>query len=446
MSDQIREDDLNASTRHPLDWHKSEFYDEEDLFSELGRVFDICHGCRRCISLCNAFPMLFDAIDDSESGEADSLDRAIQWQVVDHCYLCDVCYETKCQYVPPHSFNLDFPHLMLRAKAVKFRKGNTRLRDRIITCTDLVGKLASIPVINTVVNTVNHSVIGRKVLDAVMEIHPDAILPEYHSDTLARRLKKHRPSALIKIQRGTTTTGKVILFGTCYGNYNEPTVGEDLVKVFEHNRILVRFMENSQCCGMPRLELGDLIGVATAKEYNVPRLAALVDDGWDIVAPIPSCVLMFKQELPLMFPDDPIMAKVQAAFFDPFEYLMMRYKDNLFNTDFKQSLGRVAYHVPCHLRVQNLGLKTRECLELIPDTKVEAIERCSGHNGTYTVKREFHEISLKIAKPLINRVIKLAADWYSSDCPMAARQIENLSEEKKSPVSPMTLLRMAYGL
>ncbi len=444
--DENNDDCLAAPTRHPLDWHNPDFYNESELFTEMERVFDICHGCRRCISLCNTFPTLFDAIEDSDSGEVDSVDRAVFWQAVHHCFLCDVCYSTKCPYVPPHEYDLDFPHLMLRAKAIKFGHGDPSIRDLIVTHTDAVGKLASLPIISTIVNVVNRSVAGRKLLDARLAIHPSAVLPEYQQNTLTKRLSKLRETTPTMIQEGATTSGKVILFGTCYGNYNEPGIGEDLVKVFEHNGIPVQLMEDSRCCGMPKLELGDLLGVAALKEHNIPRLAALVEQGFDIVAVVPSCVLMFKQELPLLFPHDPDVAKVKAAFFDPFEYLMLRHQDSLLDTNFKRPLGKVAYHVPCHLRVQNLGLKTRECLLLIPGTEVEAIERCSGHNGTYAVKREFHDTSMKIAKPLVKRVDKLDADWYGSDCPMAGRQIELGLGKGVAPVSPITLLRIAYGL
>jgi len=444
--DQIHEDSPETTIRYPLDWHNPNFYDEGMLFTELDRVFSICHDCRRCFGLCHVFPTLFNAIDDSEDGEVEGLNRTVHWQVVEHCYLCDVCYLIKCPYIPPHPFALDFPHLMLRAKVVKFRKSKTRLRDRLMAQTDLVGKLASIPVVSMMVNRVNHSSIGRKFLDATLEIHTDAVLPKYNTNTLARRLKKRHEITSIKVQAGTGTKGKVVLFGTCYGNYNEPTLGEDLVKIFEHNGILVELMEDSRCCGMPKLELGDLDGVVAAKEYNIPRLAARVDAGWDIVAPIPSCVLMFKQELPLMFPEDPEVTTVKKSIFDPFEYLMLRHKDKLLNTDFEKPLGRVTYHIPCHLRVQNIGLKTRDCLLLIPDTEVKVMEHCSGHDGTYAVKREFHEISMKIAKPLLNRMAKLEADWYGSDCPMAGRQIEKGLEGSKAVVAPLTLLRIAYGI
>ena len=439
-----REGSLEAPTRHPLDWTSDGFYDEPDLFRELERVFDICHGCRRCFSLCNAFPTLFDAIDASDTMELDGVPRKVYWEVVDHCYLCDMCFMTKCPYVPPHEWNVDFPHLMLRAKAVRFRQGKTRPRDRLLTSTDAVGRLAGIPVVTGVVNTVNGSKSGRRLLEKVLDVHRDAILPRYHSNTLRKRLAEHAESDAAPEPAGPTR-GKVALFATCYCNYNEPDIGMDLVAVLEHNGIPVTTVPSERCCGMPKLELGDLEAVKIAKEVNIATLSRLVDDGWDIIAPVPSCVLMFKQELPLMFPDDPAVARVRDAIFDPFEYLMLRQKHGKLRTDFKQGLGRVAYHVPCHLRVQNIGLKTRDLLQMIPDTHVDTIERCSGHDGTYAVKKEFHETSMKICRPVVNR-LKDGVDHYSSDCPMAGHQIENGLKDGRAPEHPLKLLRMAYGI
>ena len=441
-----REGSLEAPTRHALDWRNPEFYDQGSLFQELDRVFDICHGCRRCFSLCNAFPTLFDAIDESETMELDGVDkRKVYWEVVDHCYLCDMCYMTKCPYVPPHPWNVDFPHLMLRGKAVKYKKGEVNGRDKLLTSTDAVGRLAGIPVVAEIVNAANKNKAARKVLDKVLGVHPEALLPPYHSRTLQKRLAGHTRDDLVP-EPTEETRGKVALFGTCYGNYNEPRLGEDLTAVFEHNGIPVTLAKDSRCCGMPKLELGDLAAIEQSKAHNIPLLAGLVDEGYDIVAPVPSCVLMFKQELPLMFPDDPQVAKVRDAVFDPFEYLALRHKAGKLNTDFEKSLGKVAYHVACHLRVQNIGLKTRDVLNLIQDTQVEAIERCSGHNGTYAVKSEYHQVSMKIGKPVVSRVQKAAADHYSSDCPMAGHQIENGLRDGSEPTHPMTLLRQAYGI
>jgi Fe-S oxidoreductase len=440
-----REGSLEAPTRHPLDWQSEEFYDEAPLFEELERVFDICHGCRRCFNLCNSFPTLFDAVDESESMELDTVPKAVYWDVVDHCYLCDMCYMTKCPYVPPHEWNIDFPHLMLRAKAARFKRQGAPTRDKILSATDKVGKLAGIPVVAQVVNATNRSKLGRSLLESTLGVHRDAPVPDYHSNSARKQLKPLHGQSGDAAEATDSTRGKVVLYTTCYGNRNHPSIDTDLVSVFEHNGIPVALAEKEVCCGMPKLELGDLEAVAKAKEINIPILAAMVDDGWDIVTPIPSCTLMFKQELPLMFPDDADVIKVRDAMYDPFEYLMLRHKDGKLNTEFKNSLGKVSYQVPCHLRVQNIGLKTRDILQLVPDTTVNAIERCSGHDGTYAVKKEFHDISKKIARPVVGKVKKAEADHFTSDCPMAAEQIAQ-GLDGHDAENPMGLLKHAYGI
>lgn len=439
-----REGSLEAPTRHPLNWRDPSFYDEAALDKELERVFDICHGCRRCFSLCNSFPTLFDAVDNSPSGELDTVDKKVYWDVVDHCYLCDMCYMTKCPYVPPHPWNLDFPHLMLRAKAIKAKKGEVRLRDKILSSTDVVGSIAGIPVVSQLVNAVNKTSAGRQLLDATLGVATDAPIPEYHANSARKQLAGRE----LKVDAKPTaeTRGKVVLFTTCYGNRNEPDLNLDLVKVFEHNGIPVKIVSQEKCCGMPKLELGDLETVARHKDTNIPALKQAIDEGYDIVAPIPSCVLMFKQELPLMFPEDADVQAVKARIFDPFEYLMLRHKDGLLRTDFTDELGKVSYHVPCHLRVQNIGLKTRDVLKLVPNTTIDVIERCSGHNGTYAVKKEFRPASVKIGKPVMNRVEKANPDHYTSDCPMAGHQIETGLKDPKEPEHPLKLLRKAYGI
>ena len=443
----IREGSLEAPTRHPLDWRNPDFHNEASLFTEMERVFDICHGCRRCVSLCQSFPALFDLVDGSSTMEVDGVAKADYWQVVDNCYLCDLCYMTKCPYVPPHAWNLDFPHLMLRAKVFKFKQGDTKLRDRVLTSTDMVGSLAGIPVVAKVVNAVNKLKPARKLMQAVAEIHADAWLPEFHSTPLRSRLeRKSVAEAVPEAVPAGRTTGKVALFATCYMNRNEPGIGEDFAAVYAHNGIPLTLAEKERCCGMPKLELGDLDAVIAAKEVNIPQLARLVDAGWDLTALIPSCVLMFKQELPLMFPDDPDVRKVKNAFFDPFEYLMLRHKEGKLMTDFKHSLGKVAYHAACHQRVQNIGQKTREALALVPDTVVDVIERCSGHDGTYAVKSESHAYAMKIVKPVVSRVRQAKADHYGSDCAMAGHHIENAMKDGRAPEHPMSLLRKAYGI
>jgi len=445
MKQTPREGSLEAPTRHPIDWRSPEFGDPTALDAELERVFDICHGCRRCFNLCHSFPTLFDAVDGSETGELDSVPKKAYWDVVEHCYLCDMCYMTKCPYVPPHEWNVDFPHLMLRAKAKAFQDGRPSWRDKLLSATDTVGSLVGIPVVAQTINAVNRSRSGRRLLQQTLGVHAEAPVPAYHSNPARRRLRQKVGRREADAVAAGGTKGRVLIFATCYGNRNQPGLVEDLNDVFEHNDIPTALAEKERCCGMPKLELGDLGTVERYKNENIEELHEWVEGGWDIIAPLPSCVLMFKQELPLLFPDDEKVAAVAAGFFDPFEYLMLRHKAGRLDTNFRNTLGKIAYQVPCHLRVQNIGLKTRDILALIPDTQVQVIERCSGHDGTYAVKKEFNAISRKIARPVARRVDAAKAEFFTSDCPMAAEQIASVSDVAE-PTHPMSLLRRAYGI
>jgi Fe-S oxidoreductase len=253
------------------------------------------------------------------------------------------------------------------------------------------------------------------------------------------------------VRDGERTPGKVAVFSTCYVNYNEPGIGHDLLKVLDHNRIPYVLVEKEACCGMPKLELGDLEGVDELKRRNIPKLAALASAGYAILAPIPSCGLMFKQELPLMYPDEPEVQAVKKAMFDPFEYFVARNKDGLLATDFKDTLGNVSYHIACHLRVQNVGQKTREMLSMVPGTTVHTVERCSGHAGTWGVKKEFHETAMKIGRPVFRQMAEHPAGdtkWVASDCQLAGHHIAQGMQGKADGklAHPLTLLRTAYGL
>lgn len=439
-----REGNLEPPQRRPVHWREAEFYDEASLLGELQRVYDVCHGCRRCFNLCNAFPTLFDLVDESSSGELDAVPKEKYWDVVDQCYLCDMCFMTKCPYVPPHPLNVDFPHLMLRAKAVKFKRGGTSFRDRLLTSTDAVGKLATIPVVVRMVNKANKTPVARKLMDKALGVHRDRELPEYDS---AKFRSTARPEESFPVRDGSRTPGKVAIFSTCYVNYNEPGIGHDLLKVLRHNEIPATLAESEACCGMPKLELGDLESVARLKDANIPPLLELARQGYAILTPVPSCTLMFKQELPLLFAEDPAVQAVAAAMFDPFEYLLLRHRDGLLRTDFKIPLGKVSYHVPCHLRVQNMGLKTRELLSLIPGTEVKTVERCSGHDGTWGVKSEFFEESMRIGRPVFKQMGEGDPDWVSSDCPIAARHIrQGMGPDAPAKQHPLSLLARAYGL
>ncbi|MDZ7651207.1 MAG: heterodisulfide reductase-related iron-sulfur binding cluster [Burkholderiaceae bacterium] len=448
----VREGSLEAPTRHPLDWKSPSFWDEEALNKELHRVFDICHGCRRCVSLCGSFPVLFDLVDEGPTGELDGVPKEKYKAVVDQCYLCDMCYMSKCPYVPPHEWNLDFPHLMLRAKAVEFKKHGAKGTDKFLTSTDKVGMFAGIPIVTATVNAVNKTKRVRAMLENVAGIDQNAWMPSFATTKFRSAVSSNTG---FPVRDGAKTPGKVAIFSTCYINYNEPGIGHDLVKVLEHNEIPYVIIEKEACCGMPKLEIGDLESVKKLKNINAPQLARLAREGYAIVTPIPSCTLMFKQELPLMFPQDADLKAIQDAMWDPFEYLVARNKDGLLKTDFKGGLGTVSYHIPCHGRVQNVGKKTEEFLKLVPETTVNTVERCSGHSGLWGTRKEFHGMAMKIGKPVFKRMAEAKPDYISSDCQLAghhiAQGIENFSKDAlggKVPTNahPLTLARMAYGL
>jgi Fe-S oxidoreductase len=439
-----REGNLEAPTRHPLGQHDAAFLDQAALDAELERVFNICHGCRRCVSLCHAFPTLFDLIDESETMEIDGVDKADYGKVVEQCYLCDLCYQTKCPYVPPHPWNVDFPHLMLRAKAFKFNRDGAAAGDRFLSDTTRVGRLVARPVVAETVNALNRSKPARKLLDKTLHVHPDAEVPAYRHPRARQKLRKLDASGVAT--PAGRTRGKVAIFATCYCDSVLPEVVDDLAVVLAHNGIPAKLVSRETCCGMPKLELGDLASVTQYKDANIPVLAEAAREGFDLTAAIPSCVLMFKQELPLMFPDDEDVKWVQRAFFDPFEYLAERHIAGLLKTDFKQPLGKLAWHVACHQRVQKIGPKTRDILSLVPDTEITTVERCSGHDGTYGVKTNTYPLSRKIARPVETRIKDSGAATITSDCPMAGAHLAHGLDQQPAQQHPLALLRKAYGI
>ncbi|MCC6247291.1 MAG: Fe-S oxidoreductase [Rubrivivax sp.] len=446
----MREGNLEAPTRHPLDWKSPDFRDEGKLFAELERVFDICHGCRRCVSLCQSFPNLFDLVDATDDGEVHGVKKDDYWKVVDQCYLCDLCYMTKCPYTPPHAWNLDFPHLMLRAKAFKFNNGEVHGSEKLLASTDLHGQFAGIPIVVQAVNKVNATKPMRRLMQSRLGVNADAWMPGLAD----QRFRWGRAMSYGgTVTHGERTPGKVAIFATCFINYNEPGIGEDLLKVLEHNEIPYEIVEKEQCCGMPKLELGDLEAVEKAKEANIPVLARYAREGYAIVSAIPSCTLMFKQELPLMFPGDADTQLVKEAMWDPFEYLVARHKDGLLKTDFATALGKVSYHIPCHGRVQNIGRKTEEMFKIVGktvDVQLNTVERCSGHAGTYGVKTATHPVAMKIGRPVFKAMAKDEPDFIASDCALAGHHIAQGMELAGTPARalqhPLSLLRRAYGL
>ena len=442
---QIKEGGLGLPERHPLRWKNDDFYDEENLDQELRRVFDVCHGCRRCVSLCRSFPTLFDLIDASADFEVTGVDSSDFPAVVNQCFLCDLCFMTKCPYVPPHEWAIDFPQLMLRAKVVKHKKKRPGLRDRMLSSPGQFGTVATLPLVGAAVRASMTNKYVRKGLHRWFGVHEKSYLGNFQKKKTREILPHCSASEAAAISDGETQ-GKVVLFISCYANVCESSLAEDLVAVFEHNNISWALPDKDVCCGMPKLELGDLPEVEKLKDRHVRLFQKFLDQGYDIVTPVSSCVLMFKQTYPSLFPSDEQVQKMARHVFDPCEYLMKRHKSGLLNTHFKHELGKVAYHAACHTRVQNVGLKSRDLLRLVPNTEIALIERCSGHDGTYAVKVETRDNARKTGLPAALALDKAKAQHLVSDCFLAASHISELSKGGLPPRHPLSLMRKAYGI
>jgi len=445
----MREGSLEAPTRHPIDWHNPDFWDEKKLDAELRRVFDICHGCRRCFNLCDSFPRLFDLVDATPNGLVEEVDSAAFKPVVDACTLCDMCYMTKCPYVPPHEFNLDFPHLMLRARAIDANNGKVPWTERQITETDRNGKLAGM--VSAVANWANGAnPITRPLLEAAAGVHREAKLPKFHGKTFAVRAKQNPP----EVNASAPAKGrKAALYATCFVNYNNPAIGEATQAVLARNGVETKVVY-PRCCGMPQLEHGEIARVAETAKAVAAEFSPLIDEGYDVVALIPSCALMLKFEWPLIVPDDPLVKKLAKATFDVSEYVVDIAKRHGLAPGLKPLDGGVTMHLACHARAQNMGPKAVEMLRLIPEADVAVIERCSGHGGSWGIMKQNFPTALKVGKPVARTAAKNAKAHIASECPLAGEHIvqglERLDDDGKPKVDhavhPIELFARAYGL
>jgi glycerol-3-phosphate dehydrogenase subunit C len=454
----MREGSLEAPTRHPLDWNNPDFYDMEKIDAELRRVFDICHGCRRCFNLCDSFPRLFDLVDAAPSEELDTVESKDFKPVVDACTLCDLCYMTKCPYVPPHEFNLDFPHLMLRYRAAERAQGKTDFIGDQLSQTDRNGALAGLvaPIANWATDRGN--ALTRPVLEKVADIHKDAELPKFHGKTLVSRAKSEAP-AINKDAPGYAAKRRAAIYATCFGNYNNPDIGVAAQRILAHNGVDLR-VDYPGCCGMPRLEQGDIADVAKKARVVAEFYSALIDDGYDIVALVPSCALMLKFEWPLILPDDPLIKKLAQATYDISEYIVDIAKKQGLAPGLKPLPGGVTLHLACHARAQNMGNKAVDMLKLIPEMKqgqdLAVIERCAGHGGSWGVRKEFFEVGMKVGKPVMRTAVKENKAHIASECPLAAIHIrQGMEKEGKDKEGftlpakaehPVELFAKAYGL
>ncbi len=446
----MREGSLDAPTRHPIEWQSEDFYDEAKLDAEMHRVFDICHGCRRCFNLCDSFPRLFDLIDNSPTGELDSVDSKDFKPVVDACTLCDMCFMTKCPYVPPHEFNLDFPHLMLRYRAAAARKSGVPFYDKQLAQTDRNGKLAGAvaPIANWATDTGNG--LTRPILEAVAGVHREARLPEFHSKTFTLQSK----NMALTVNKDAPGFGrKAVLYATCFVNYNNPGIGMAARQVLALNGVETEVVYPA-CCGMPQLEQGEIAKVADNAKKVSQALKPWIDKGYDVIALVPSCSLMLKFEWPLILPGDEDVKLLSKATFDVSEYIVDIAKKKGLAPGLKPLEGGITVHLACHARAQNMGPKAAELLRLIPDTKVSVIERCSGHGGSWGVKKEWFEVALKIGKPVARQAAKNGHPHVVSECPLAGEHIiqgmEKLNDsDTQVPAHsshPVELLARAYGL
>lgn len=446
----MSEGSLQAPVRHPIPWQDAEFYDEQKLDEELRRVFDICHGCRRCFNLCDSFPKLFDLIDDSETGELDSVDSADFKPVVDGCTLCDMCFMTKCPYVPPHDFNLDFPHLMLRARAVQHKKGGTGFVEKQITETDRNGGLARIapPLVNW--STRRSNGLTRPAMEAVAGIARNAEVPEFHGKTFTAGA-----ADAPEVNTQAPAYGrKAVLYATCFVNYNNPAIGTAARKVLAKNGVRTEIVYPA-CCGMPKLEHGDIETVVKNAREAVAALKPWVENGFRVIALVPSCALMLKFEWPLLLPDDPDIKRLSEATVDLSEYIVDIAKNEGLAEGMKPLDGGVTVHLACHSRAQNFGPKAAEMLRQVPDTEVDVIERCSGHGGSWGMMKDNFETAMKVGRPTARQAVERGRPNVVSECPLAALHIlqgmERLAKGDNAKIPdtaphPIELMARAYGL
>jgi len=448
----MSEGSLEAPIRHPIDWNNPDFYDEAKLDAELRRVFDICHGCRRCFNLCDSFPRLFDLIDDSETGELDSVDSSGFKPVVDACTLCDMCFMTKCPYVPPHEFNLDFPHLMLRYRAVEKKKGEVPFVQKQVSETDRNGKLAGAvaPLSNWATQTGNG--LTRPLMQGVAGIDARAELPKFHGKTFTARAKTDIP----EINTDAPGHGrKAVIYSTCFVNYNNPQIGAAARGVLAKNGVETEVV-HPRCCGMPKLEHGDIEAVAENARAVAAELLPWVDKGYDVIALVPSCALMLKFEWPLILPENDDVKRLAEATSDITEYVVDIAKNEGLAEGLQPFDGGVAVHLACHARAQNIGPKAAEMLRNLPDTRVAVIERCSGHGGSWGMMKDNFDTAMKVGKPVAKQAVQGGQAAVVSECPLAGlhilqgmQDVAEGDEKAKIPETaphPIEIMARAYGI
>lgn len=414
-----------------LELHSEKFWNAQALEQEERRVYDLCNGCRRCFNLCPSFTELFNRLDeDRADGDVDKLNAQDLKVVGDYCFQCKLCYN-HCPYTPPHHWMIDFPRMMLRDKLVQTKHKGMSRQDKFLAETDLIGRLGSWTA--PIFNWLNRNRLNRILMEKMVGIHRDWLLPTYASQTFTQWMKR-RPQA----RQGKR---KVALFSSCSVNYSDTETGKALARVLERNEIDV-VDGYKRCCGMPALDGGDLKTALSQAEENVKFLSEKVRAGFDIVIPGPTCSYVFKQEYPWLLRTDDAKL-VSERTFDCGEYLMKLHQESALDTEFVAPLGKVAYQLPCHLKAQNLGYKSRDLMQLA-GAKVTVVERCSAVDGTWGMKREYHDLSVKLAEPLVKEVQEPQSDFIATDCPLSALRIKQGAG--REALHPVRIFAKAYGL
>jgi glycerol-3-phosphate dehydrogenase subunit C len=471
------------------------FWDATDLRGEIERIFDICHSCRLCFKFCGSFPAMFSLIDGKTeqlrqeylqahpeiaaaatrrreeaadapppqhaegeevgvtygdelpqlSAHARDLSPAEVDRVVDLCFQCKLCYPN-CPYTPPHEFGIDFPRLLLRWKAQRTKRLGLSWKTRLQRNTVLIGRAASL--LPGAANWALRNRLNRKLMARVTGIHPDKRMPGYQRQTFPHWWRRHQPQVETPQapREGITPAVplKVALFSTCVVDYNDPACGRAAVRVLEHNGIEVVWPAGQACCGMPYLDEGDVATAARKVRENVDVLLPWVERGYAVLVPSPSCSLMLREEYPQLVATDRA-ARLAGGTHDLNEFLYRFAREGRLKRDFQRRFDKVRYHVPCHIRVQNIGIRGRDLLRLVA-AEVEAVQECSGHDGTWSMHAEHFADSLHWGRKAFEAMRPEVGETCTigcSDCRLAALHLEQGAGA--ATVHPVVALAHAYG-